>query len=98
MDGEEMPDGLGYPEQILYLCLRMLYDQYRKGVIDRSAAVREKKQLLDEYRCYQYREKMGEEWVEQIKMTELARAAYRKDRTLENADKLVYVLEGRNFQ
>ena len=28
MAGLEMPDGLSYPDQILYLELRMLYNQY----------------------------------------------------------------------
>lgn len=95
--GEEMPDGLSYPDQILFLCLRNLYAQKRAGIIDRDAAVREKKKLLDEYRVYQFREKMGEEWVEQIKQTDIARAEYRKNRTLKNADKLVEIIEGRRF-
>lgn len=95
--GDEMPDGLSYPDQILFLCLRNLYAQKRAGIIDRAAAVREKNKLLDEYRVYQFREQMGEEWVEQIKLTEIARAEYRKNRTLENADKLVEIIEGRRF-
>ena len=95
MNGKEMPDGLEYPEQILYMCLRMLYDQYRKQTITREMAAVEKKKLLDEYRCYKYQHEMGDEWVDVIKRTELARADYRKDRTLENADKLVAVIEGR---
>ena len=98
MNGDELPDNLGYPEQVLFLELRMLYDQYRKGIIpDREQAVREKKRLLDEYRIYSYREKMGEEWVEQIRLTELARAEFRKNPTAENGMKLVLLLEGRNL-
>ena len=95
--GEEMPDGLSYPDQILFLSLRMLYAQKRSRIIDRDTAVIEKKKLLDEYRLNQFREQMGEEWVEQIKLTEIARAEYRKNRTLENADKLVEIIEGRRF-
>lgn len=93
--GDEMPDGLGYPDQILFLCLRMLYAQKRAGIIDRNTAVTEKKKLLDEYRLYQFREQMGDRWTEQIRLTELARAEYRKNRTLESADKLVALIEGR---
>lgn len=93
--GDEMPNGLEYPDQVLYLCLRMLYEQKRKGIIDRETAVREKKKLLDEYRCYQFREKMGEEWVQVIKETELARAEFRKNPTVANAGKLVDIIEGR---
>lgn len=96
--GDEMPDGLSYPDQILFLGLRMLYAQKRAGIINRDTAVVEKKKLLDEYRVYTFREKMGDEWVEQIRLTEIARAEYRKNRTLENADKLVLLIEGRNFR
>lgn len=98
MNGKEMPDGLGYPEQILYMEMQLLYDRYRKKIIDRETAAREKKKLLDEYRCYKFREQMGEEWVQAIKNTELARAAYRKERTLENADKLLAAIEGKEFK
>ena len=37
------------------------------------------------------------EWVDQIKRTELARAAYRKDKTIENADKLLACVEGGKY-
>lgn len=95
--GDEMPTGLEYPDQILYLSLRKLYAQKRMGIIDRDTAVAEKKKLLDEYRVYRAREEMGEQWVQIIKNTELARAEYRKNRTLENADNLVAIIEGRKF-
>lgn len=98
MAGKEMPGGLDYPDQILYLQLRLLYDQYRRGIITKETAVVEKKKLLDTYRQHQFVDNMGKEWVEQIKLTELARAEYRKNRTLENADKLVLLIEGRNLQ
>ena len=93
--GDEMPNGLEYPDQILYLCLRMLYAQKRAGIIDRDTAIVEKKKLLDEYRCYQFREQMGEEWVQVIKDTDLARAEFRKNPTVENGFKLVEIIEGR---
>lgn len=88
-DGNEMPDGLEYPEQVMYLCLRMLYAQLRQGIIDRDTAIREKKRLLREYECYVFQHEMGKKWVRVIKNTELARAEYTKNRTLENADKLM---------
>lgn len=97
MAGGEMPDGLEYPDQILFLELRMLYEQFKKDIIDKATATKEKKKLLDAYRVYQFNEQMGKEWVEIIKATELARAAYLKDRTLENADKLVALIEGRKL-
>lgn len=88
-DGDEMPEGLEYPDQVLFLCFRMLYSQLKQGIIDRDTAIREKKKLLKEYEAYRFADQMGKEWVQVIKNTELARAEYMKNRTLENADKLI---------
>ena len=93
--GDEMPDGLEYPDQILFLQLRMLYAQKRQGIIDRDTAIKEKKKLLDEYKIYQFRDSMEKEWVEIIKLTELARAEFRKDPSVENGMKLIQIIEGR---
>ena len=97
MAGLEMPDGLSYPDQILYLELRMLYRQYYQKIIDRETATKEKKKLLDEYRVYKFREEMGEQWVEVIRLTDLARCDYKKNRTLENADRLIEIIEGKKL-
>lgn len=98
MDGQELPDGLDYPEQILYLSLRMLYSQLKQRIIDRPIAVREKKRLMEEYRLYKFNWELGNSWAKTVRETELARAAYLKDRTVENANKLVSAIEGRNLQ
>lgn len=95
MRGDEMPDGLGYPEQFLYLSLRMLYRQLRGKMVSRPVAIAEKKKLMDEYRVMKFREDNGKRWLELIRLTELARSAYRKNPTIENADALASVLEGR---
>ena len=97
MAGLEMPDGLAYPDQILFMELRLLYDSYKKKLIDRETATREKMELLRTYEAHKIVEKMGKEWVDQIKRTELARAEYRKDKTIENADKLLACVEGGKF-
>lgn len=97
MAGFEMPDGLSYPDQILYLGLRALYSQYFKKLIDREIATREKKKLLQEYQCYKYQDEMGKEWVEIIRLTELARADYRKNPCHENAMKLIEIIEGKKL-
>lgn len=97
MAGLEMLDGLSYPDQILYLSLRMLYAQYFKKLIDRETATKEKKKLLDEYKVYQFREEMGKQWVEVIRLTELARADYRKAPCHENAMKLIEIIEGKKL-
>ena len=95
MDGLEMPDGLSYPDQVLYLELRLLYRQYYKKVIDRETAVREKKKMIKKYQDLKFREKMGDHWVEIIRLTECARAEYRKNPCPENAMKLIGIIEGR---
>ena len=97
MAGGEMPKGFEYPDQILFLELRLLYDSYKRKLIDRETATREKVQLLRTYEAHKIVDKMGKEWVDQIKRTELARAEYRKDKTIENADKLLSCIEGRHL-
>lgn len=94
MVGGAMPDGLEYPDQILFLELRLLYDSYKRQLIDRDSATREKVELLRVYEAHKIVDSCGKEWVEQIKRTELARAAYRKEKTIENADKLMACIEG----
>ena len=97
MAGLEMPNGLSYPDQILYLSLRMLYRQYYQKIIERDTATKEKKKLLDEYKVYQFREELEKQWVEIIRLTELARAEYRKKPCHENAMKLIDIIEGRKL-
>ena len=94
MAGGEMPKGMEYPDQILFLELRLLYDSYKRKLIDRDTATQEKVELLRTYEAHKIVDRMGKEWVDQIKRTELARVAYRKDKTIENADKLLSCVEG----
>jgi hypothetical protein len=63
-------------------------------MIDRDTATREKVELLRTYESHKIVNRMGKEWVDQIKRTELARAEYRKNKTIENADKLLACVEG----
>ena len=97
-DGDEMPEGLDYPEQVAYLCFRMLYAQLRMGIIDRDTAVREKRKLLREYEQYKFLDGLSKERWLQIKETEIARAEYRKCRTLENADLLLIAIDGGDYR
>ena len=95
--GDELPEGLDYPDQVLFLNLRSLYAQKKMGVIDRETAVKEKKRLLDEYRVYSFTHECEKEWVRIIKDTELARAEYRKNPTQENGNRLCEIIEGRKL-
>lgn len=97
MAGGEMPKGLEYPDQILFLELRLLYDSYKRKLIDREIATREKVELLRTYEAHKIVDKMGKEWVDIIRLTELARADYRKSPCNEKAIKLIEIIEGRNI-
>ena len=93
--GDEMPDGLEYPDQLLYQALSLLYTRYRAKAITREQASIEKKKLLDEYELYKFRNSLEKEWVEIIRMTELARAEFRKNPSIENGYKIIEIIEGR---
>jgi hypothetical protein len=94
MAGGDMPKGLEYPDQILFLQLRLLYDSYRRKMIDRETATREKVELLRTYEANKIGENVVKECADLIKRTELARAVYRKEKSIENADKLLACVEG----
>ena len=94
MAGMEMPDGLSYPDQILYLELRMLYRQYYQKIIDRETAKKEKKKLLVEYRRNQFQDEMGKHWVNIIRGTEIAMSNFRKNPCIETAEKIYESLSG----
>lgn len=94
MAGGEMPKGLEYPDQILFTQLRLLYDSYKRKLIDRETATREKVELLRTYEANKIGENAIKECAKQIKNTELARAEYRKNKSIEAADRLLFCLEG----
>ena len=94
MAGLEMPDGLSYPDQILYLGLRMLYRQYYQKIIDRETATKEKKKLLGEYRRNQFQDEMGKHWVKIIRGTEIAMSNFRKNPCIDTAEKIYESLSG----
>jgi len=98
MLGEEMPDGLDMVDQLTFLCLRSLYTQKRRGMIDRETGSREKAKLRYQRdlweRKFAIRERAVERSVKQLKDVELAASAYAKERTLKNADAIYRALYG----
>ena len=94
MAGEEMPKGLRFAGQHYYLGLRMLYHQYKQGVIDRETASREKRQLLRTYEYDLMWEGIADGFVQQRNNSETARADYRKNPCHENAVKIIESIEG----
>lgn len=94
MQNAPMPPGLKFPDQLMYQSLALLYARYRLGVVTREQASVEKKQLLREHEAFSYRWSLGDHYAEIIKRTEAARTAYRKGRTIENADALLLAIDG----
>lgn len=94
MHGEPMPDGLTFPDQIMFQALSLLYTRYRLKSITREQAQAEKRQLLREHETIKFKWSMADRWTEAIKATDLARCEYRKNKTLENADNLVRCIDG----
>lgn len=93
MVGGEMPDGLEWYDRKMFLMLRMLYHQYKCGIIDRETAKREKRKLLQDYEEQKSQKAFSKEMARRIIATDAARAAYRKNRTLENADALIFAFD-----
>lgn len=94
--GEAMPDSLTFPDMVMYQALAALYGRYRMKTITRDRASFEKKALLSEYEALNFKWSLGDRWAQLLKQTEAARCAYREERTLENADKLLHAIDGIN--
>lgn len=94
MCGMEMPEGLEVQDQILFLQLRLLYRSYKNGVITRDVAKDEKAKLLFEYKKSTVANESRKRWVELIKRTEAARSEYRREKSIENADRLLKSIDG----
>lgn len=57
----EMPDGLSTGEQLLFLTLRELYNNFRSGAVNRERGKREKQKILDAYRQVKLQEDLWED-------------------------------------
>ena len=90
----EMPDDLEWFDRQLFLQLRMLYHQYKEGIIDRQTASREKRKLLKDRDFHIFQDNFTKDIAKKIMDTDTARVAYRKNRTLENADAIILAFEG----
>ena len=94
INGGEMPDGLEWYDRQMFLQLRILYYQYKNGIIDRNTAKREKRKMVSDYEHQKWQSDLVKFVSSKIKATEQARQAYRKNRTLENADAIILAFEG----
>lgn len=93
-----MPDGLSLEDMSAYQFLVLLYERYRRKQITREQAAEEKGKMLSELdrrkRSAAFESKLMLYHARQAKAAESALNAYRKERTLENADRLCNVLDG----
>lgn len=96
MVGGEMPDNMDSCDQTNFLKLRLLYDSYKRGILTREIAKKEKAKIVREYEFDRKMNELGIRWVTLLGETEKARTEYRKKRTIENADKLLFCIEGIN--
>lgn len=98
MYGMEMPDGLDSVDQWMFLCLRLLYDSNKKGIISREVGRIEKGKLAHQRTVleqkFKIREKLVQSCAKRTIDAERAANAYAKNRTLENADLLYKALYG----
>ena len=94
MAGGEMPDDLEWFDRTLFLQLRMLYHQFKQGIVDRETASCEKRKLLKDRDFQIFQDNYTKDVAKMIASTESARQAYRKNRTLENADAIILAFEG----
>lgn len=95
MHNEGMPAGLSIYDQAAYQALRHLYRSYRMKIIDRAQAAHEKKMIVkarNEAVAVAAFEQINR--AETIRLTEAAKAACRKDPSVENVIRLVNVLDG----
>jgi hypothetical protein len=98
MSGGEMPKGLKYHDQLTFQKMRNLYYAYKQQIVSREVASREKAEILAERDRMKFMCDLFEENVEMTQRTELIRSEYRKNRSLDVADSLCDLLEGRKIK
>ena len=94
INGEPLPDGLGYAEKVLYIGLRSLYFQVRNKFIPRETAIIEKKMLLEDYRLNKFNEEMFEEDSKIWAKISGPVIEYTNEPSIEKADKILELLYG----
>ena len=92
-----MPDGMTEHEALIYSFLRNLYWSLQKGIITTEQAQKEKNQTLKKIEkgreAREFERRLWENSAKRTMAAERAMTMYRKNRTLESADELVFRLE-----
>ena len=91
---EPMPEGLSLTDKKMFLAFRYLGGLKRLRMLGGEEYSREKLKLAQDYHSEKHSDAYIQHVSHTIRKTELARCAYRKNRTLENADAIVFAIDG----
>ncbi|MBR2132255.1 MAG: hypothetical protein IJ955_06920 [Oscillospiraceae bacterium] len=96
--GGEMPDRLPLVDQLAFTTMRNIYTAYHQKRITREVAVAEKKRVRRSYEQMRdkvtFESQLAKKQADLFVAVEQHSSAYRKDRTLENADRLMQTIYG----
>lgn len=101
MKGEPMPDGLELADQLCYQALSALYKRFYSGRITREQGEHDarliRRKRNENIKSFEFGERCRSHAVILWANIEQSANAYQKDRTLENADKLIEAIYGVGF-
>ena len=104
--GDELPDCLTLHDQLLFLSVRRIYDDYRNGRIEKDQAIREKNKILYQHRLWAKQSQMHLDSARRYQAvtiaTEGARADFMKlmkakaapERIVSAANRMVEIWDG----
>lgn len=93
-NGGKMPDLRSQAQCVLFQAFRNLYDYARRVQMPLEQGRQEKQKILHAYKINRFLEEVEEAGVQMWKQIDIAKAEYQKCRTLENADKLLFAIDG----
>ena len=98
MRGDPIPPGLSAADRTAYISLREVYAQYHRKVISREVGAADKRIIVrardEESRLMAFGDKCRDHAVKLWSAVGGAAAEYRRNRTLENADRLLEAIYG----
>lgn len=90
--GEPMPELRSQAQVLLFLHFRNLYDYAKRIQMAPEQGAREKHEILKSYEINKFLEDLQEQTNNMWKRVEVAAMEYRKNPSIENADKLLEAL------
>ena len=91
---EPMPEGLSLTDKKMFLAFRYLGGLKRLKMISASEFTEAKTKLAQDYDSEKHSDGYMQRLADTFRITELSKSAYRKNRTLENADAIVFAIDG----